>query len=362
MKTLFKLLIPAFLTALSFNINSWAGIYLSGEPLAIPRNASFSQVRLILSELRALSIPSDAIQQPSEASLKPFYVDLSKELETKQNAGTATFEEKIRLGGCYLRLNQPTKAATCLEKANKEIDPKNAPHELYFNLAMAYSNGDLLLDRAIEFQKQGLNCFSKPPESSFANWQFNRRSEIFLLKFLQEKQSYRDRRIDSQNLLTKIFADFEGEWKKNNFKPSQASFSFLDSLAPDTTDLVIKLLSCFPQDNNLFWLYGEMLNATGDPISASKILDELVNARQMSSNPVLFEHSRILRRQTGESPKQIEKNTKDTVEKTPDTESTTSTNQTTLFSGDLRYLLVGLITGIVASFIIQLQLKNWFAK
>ena len=159
----------------------------------------------------------------------------------------------------------------------------------------------------------------------------------------------RDRRITSPNSITSIFGDFESEWKKNKFTPGTASPFFLDSLYPDVLDFAVKLLSCFPQDNNLFWLYGEILNVTGDPNSAAKVLDELVNARQMSSNPILFEHSRILRRHASEA-KEIK----------PEND-TPPPIKPTLFSGDLKYLLVGFISGIVVGYIGLLQLKQWFA-
>lgn len=358
MKRTFPFLILVSLATFCCKASLMAGIYLSGEPLAIPKNASFAQVRLILSELRALGIPTDATQQPTEASLRPIYIQLNKELETKLNAGSATSEEKIRLGGCFLRLNQAAKAIACLESARKELDASSSlQHQLYFNLAMAYSNDDLLLERAIDYQKQGLQSFPKPPDSPFPNWHFNRRSELFFLKFLQEKQLNRDRRLTSQNSITSIFGDFESEWKKNKYTPGTASPLFLDSLSPDALDLAIKLLSCFPQDNNLFWLYGEILNVTGDANSAAKVLDELVNARQMSSNPVLFEHSRILRRQASEINEQT-KTKQDEI--TPEGEPPILVRPT-LFSGDLKYLLVGFISGILVGYIALLQLKQWFA-
>ena len=358
MKRTLPLLMLVGLASFSCKASLLAGIYLPGEPLAIPKNASFAQVRLILSELRALGIPTDATQQPAEASLRPIYLQLNKELESKLNAGSATSEDKIRLGGCFLRLNQPTKAIACLESARKELDANSAlQHQLYFNLAMAYSSDDLLLERAIDYQKQGLLSFQKPPDSPFPIWQFNRRSELFFLKFLQEKQLNRDRKSSSQNTITNIFGDFESEWKKNKYTPGTASPIFLDSQNPDALDLAIKLLSCFPQDNNLFWLYGEILNATGDAGSAAKVLDELVNARQMSSNPVLFEHSRILRRHANENNEQANpKQEAITLEGEPP-----SLIRPTLFSGDLKYLLVGFISGIVVGYIGLLQLKQWFA-
>ncbi|NBY03231.1 MAG: hypothetical protein EBQ87_14820, partial [Planctomycetes bacterium] len=224
----FPLLILASLVTFSCNTSLLAGIYLQGEPLGIPKNASFAQVRLIISELRALGIPADATQQPTEASLRPIYIQLNKELETKFIAGSATLEEKIRLGGCFLRLNQPTKAIACLESARKELDPSSAlHHQVYFNLAMAYASDDLLLERAIDYQKQGLQYFSKPPETTFHIWQSDRRFELFFLKFLQEKQVNRDRRLTAQNSITSIFGDFEAEWKKNKYTPGTASANFL---------------------------------------------------------------------------------------------------------------------------------------
>jgi tetratricopeptide (TPR) repeat protein len=358
MKHSLSFLILISLTTLSCQTSLLAGIYLQGEPLAIPKNPSFAQVRLILSELRALGIPPDAAQQPTEASLRPIYIELNKELENKLNAGNATSEDKIRLGGCFLRLNQNAKAIACLESARKELTPdSNLQHQLYFNLAMAYASDDLLLERAIDYQKQGLQYFAKPLDTTFPNWQFNRRSELFFLKFLQEKQLNRDRRLGSQYSISSIFGDFESEWKKNKYIPGTASPGFLDSLAPDALDFAIKLLSCFPQDNNLFWLYGEILNVIGDANSAAKVLDELVNARQMSSNPVLFEHSRILRRQASEINEQPSKK-QDEIK--PENEGATVVRPT-LFSGDLKYLLVGFVSGIVVCYIAILQIKQWLA-
>lgn len=101
MKRTLPLLILVILASFSCKASLLAGIYLSGEPLAIPKNASFAQVRLILSELRALGIPTDATQQPAEASLRPIYLQLNKELESKLNAGSATSEDKIRLGAAF---------------------------------------------------------------------------------------------------------------------------------------------------------------------------------------------------------------------------------------------------------------------
>jgi len=87
------------------------------------------------------------------------------------------------------------------------------------------------------------------------------------------------------------------------------------------------------------------------------VLDELVNARQMSSNPILFEHSRILRRQASESKEQT-RTKEDEIKSENDTPTLL---KPTLFSGDLKYLLVGFISGIVVGYIGLLQLKQWFA-
>lgn len=360
MKLTFALTWIAILTNLTAISSVQAGIYVPGEPLAIPKNASFSQVRLILSELRALSIPDDASQPPTEASLRPIYIEMRKNLEAKFQTGTATPEEKLKLGGCLLRLNQPAKAIAYLESARKDLDSSSPlQHQLCFNLAMAFSFDDLLLERAIDMQKQGLQFFTKANEASFSNWHFKRRSELFYLKLLQEKQFARDRRASNQNTISSIFGDFESEWRKNKFSPGNVSTNFLDSFPPDALDLAITLLSCRPQDNNLFWLYGELLNAMGDSSSASKVLDELVNARQMSSNPELFEHSRSLRRFTAELKEQ--KVPIKTVQKEETSENEISTTpRTPLFGGDLKYLLVGIITGMVAGYIFQLQIRHWF--
>jgi hypothetical protein len=79
----------------------------------------------------------------------------------------------------------------------------------------------------------------------------------------------------------------------------------------------------------------------------------------MSSNPILFEHSRILRRQASESKEQTKTKTKEEEIK-PENDTPTLVKPT-LFSGDLKYLLVGFISGIVVGYIVLLQLKQWFA-
>ncbi len=362
MKSTIPLLFMAILANFSAISRLQAGIYLPGEPLEIPRNATFSQVRLILSELGALSIPDDASQQQTETSLRPIYIEMRKNLEAKLQAGQATPEEKLKLGGCFLRLNQPAKAIACLESARKNLDSSSPLQPQFcFNLAMAFSFDDLFLDRAIDMQKQGLQFSTKSSETSFSKWNFQRRTELFYLKLLQEKQFARDRKINDQNTISSIFGNFQSEWKKNKFSSGSVSINFLDSFPPDALDLAIKLLSYRPQDNNLFWLYGELLNAMGDSSSASKVLDELVNARQMSSNPELFEHARSLRRFTLELNEQKSLIKIEQKEEPQEPESSTNP-RTSLFSGDLKYLLVGVITGMIAGYIFQLQLRHWFKR
>jgi hypothetical protein len=65
-------------------------------------------------------------------------------------------------------------------------------------------------------------------------------------------------------------------------------------LPADAIAQVQQLLLWFPEDTRLFWLLGELYNASGDLETASKIFGECVWGRRFSA-PALMEHRRIVR-------------------------------------------------------------------
>lgn len=335
-----------------------ADIIIPGEPLFVPRNPSFGQVRLLLSETRALGIPANAPGQVGESALRPIYQKLQKELEEKTASKDWSLEDACRLGGVLIRLNQHGKAIPVLEKALRgceEASPWFAP--LSLNLAMAYASDDLLLDRAILYQKQGMAALSNPAGSqSVSAWQFQRRVEVVFLKFLQERQLSRNSRNTFSSL--KVFGDLENQWPKGDYPKSPVTLSFLDQLSPDALDIALRLVLAFPMDNQVYWLYGEILLLFGEPQSASSVFDELINARQMSSNPVLFDHSRKLKRYLADLPAAKSKAEEKSNAKEEPANAEKSAGPNNLFSGDLRYLLVGFLSGMVALFLIQLQVRQ----
>ena len=333
---------------------------MPGEPPLLPPNPTFSQTRLVLSELRGLAMAEQSEQLKAQSGLYPFYSGLRKTVEEKIAQGKATLDEEIQLGGCLLRLNQPAKAMAVLEAAWKKA-PADFPskHLLLANLATAYGVNDLFIDRAVDTQRDAIKAWPGP-EKDFKKWEAAFRAEVVFLKLLQEKQLKGNSRERPEDAPPAVFGNFSNEWKKSTFQPGKTSIAFYERFPPDSMEICSLFLTWLPLDNQLYWLYGELLNATGDKIAAGKVLDELINARQMSNSPALFEHSKILRRQSAEGP--LEKDAPRPEKKGEDSPSKEAEKPRNLLGGDLRFLVVGLIAGIFTCFILQKQFKQWLGK
>ena len=340
-----------------------ADVFVPGEPLFVPPKPSFSQVRLLLSEVRSLVIPKGALVVGGESALKPIYEKLLNDLEAKSGSNDFSVEDAVKLGGVFIRLNMHSKSVPVLEKALRQCDENSewyAP--LSFNLAMAYAADDLLLDRSITYQRQGLAALTAPRKNqSFSAWQQQRRLEIIFLKWFQEKLFQRDRKKTFS--IGTLFGNLEEQWQKSDYPVKPVSMAFQDQLPPDALESTFRLVLAFPMDNQLYWLFGEMLLIQGDPQSASSVLDELVNARQMSSSQVLFDHSRKLKRFLEQSPPKEEIIQKEqSIPEQGSGKNDSSSVPPGIFMGDLRYLLVGFLSGILVCYLMQLQLKQWFRK
>src|SRR5262249_15078910 len=66
-------------------------------------------------------------------------------------------------------------------------------------------------------------------------------------------------------------------------------------LPEDATAVTEQLLLWLPRDDRLYWLLGEVLNATGNVENAASVLNELVSARNYNPGNKVREHCRILK-------------------------------------------------------------------
>jgi hypothetical protein len=85
------------------------------------------------------------------------------------------------------------------------------------------------------------------------------------------------------------FVSESGEYRAGSIAEAERK-----KLPPDALAIVQQIVLWHPQDARLYWLLGELYNATGDPESAAKILDHCTY-NMAYSNPQVIEHRRVLK-------------------------------------------------------------------
>jgi hypothetical protein len=94
----------------------------------------------------------------------------------------------------------------------------------------------------------------------------------------------------------KAAVDFVSE--KGDYQAGQLAAAEQAKLKGNELPIIQQLLTWLPQDDRLYWLLGELLNARnakGDVATAYAILDELVWSRKVSNVDLLKKHRNVLR-------------------------------------------------------------------
>ncbi len=264
-----------------------AGVYHSGPQVPLP---PLHQLRLAVGQVRAVrTVRGSPPAVPG--SLRDKYERRARELEAQDREGWLPTLDRVDLGACYLRMGREPEAVRVLEAGDRK-------HFMVLaNLATAY-HAIGQLDRAIAYQRQAIDAWP----AVWAGWsdaelQRYRRADRYYLTLLQLR--YREqlrpgrqpaRATTVDELFPKVrFVGSSGHYEAGGF--AQAS---RDEVPEDAILIALQLVVWLPFDDRVYWLLGELLNASGSVQAAYDVLDELVYARRMDARE-LAQHRQVLR-------------------------------------------------------------------
>jgi len=280
-----------------------AGVYNLDPPRKYP--SDYAQVNALdpiwrvlvhLGELRAVH---DAAKAPPKAdSLRAAYENQLAELEERQRYGMLTPTDRVNLGACLIRMGRYPKAREVLEESRRIVPPDNSVYFLLLlNLASAYQEDDAMLQRAIEFQTEGLRNWP----ALFPGWNrwesdWYRRAEQYALTLmrLRQREQIRNqgRPLNELPPLDELFGNVRFIGSSGSYEAGGIAFEQGNKLPADAEKIVLQLLLWRPLDPRLNWLHGELLNARGQVDWAFSVLDF---CKQLASNRELRQHHLVLR-------------------------------------------------------------------
>jgi tetratricopeptide (TPR) repeat protein len=282
-----------------------AGVYNLDEPRKYPSDYMqvnsldpVKQVMTHLADLRAVAVDKPQIPHGPE-SLRVAYEKQLARLQEKQSSGALGDIDRVNLGACLIRLGRYGQAREVLEEALRLV-PRDCPARflLLLNLAAAYQEDDNLLHRALEMQRQALRAWP----ALWAGWNrwentWYRHAEEYALTVMQLRQR---ESIRNQGRPAAVFPRYYELFPKVQFVGASGeyeaggiAFDQVNRLPVDAEMVVVQLLLWRPHDNQLYWLYGELLNVRGQVDRAFEVLDSLT--KQNLSNRELRQHRLVLR-------------------------------------------------------------------
>jgi len=248
---------------------------------------------------------------PPDKTLGMRYVRRAAELERREAEGLLSLDDRINLGAYHIRLGN-------YQKAIKVLEAKQSRHfMLRANLATAYEMAGMP-DRAIPYRQLALSSWPAIyPGWDSVQLNFYRKAEQYHLNLLLLRQAEarlepaRAGSLHLDNLFPRIgfnevtgkyeavgsiaFVGPSGEYEAGGISPAQ----YIEVPA-DAIPVVMQLLLWLPFDDRLHWLLGELLNASGDVVSAAALMKPVVNKPQdpqkwdAGAPPELREHYRVL--------------------------------------------------------------------
>jgi tetratricopeptide (TPR) repeat protein len=278
---------------------SRAGIYNLSELPLWPLPPNF---KLVLSELRnSADLPKNVDAPPRDPGpFRASYLKQFDQLDTRRKSksmlGTLDY---VDLSGCMIRLGRIAKkgeAIELLEEYQKEM-PADDPARflIYANLAMAYHlSGEPR--RAIDYEEMALDAWP----SIWAGWHplqlaTYRRCERYFLSLLRSRNredaaGTRGRFESVDPLFPRVkFVGAGGQYEAGGIAPR-----FDDELPLEATEVVLQLIFWLPNDDRLWWLWAEVLNARRNIPLAAEIMIDLVDNRRLGNVQDLFRHRQVL--------------------------------------------------------------------
>jgi tetratricopeptide (TPR) repeat protein len=265
-----------------------AGVYNLEEP-AIGPLGDLQQINDLLRSFRNASLALGAEDPRADRKLlklRDHYLEQAPRLAAKERDGSLTQTDRANLGGVLIRLGRNQEAIRVLQAGNQRDFLTLA------NLASAYhAAGEI--DLAVRYQEQTLEAW---PEV-FVSWTplqlaWYRRVERFYLKLLKLRQAEQARSPGrfQWEAVDALFDKVRYVGPSGEFEPGALARRSEDELPPDAGQIVAQLMLWLPQDDRIFWQYGELINASGDPFSANLVFEELVDQRACSDRPTLKAH------------------------------------------------------------------------
>jgi tetratricopeptide (TPR) repeat protein len=283
-----------------------AGVYNLDEPRKYPSDFMqvntldpVKQVMIHLAELRAIDDRAVNPQFPAGPdSLRVAYEKQLAGLHEKRDALSDI--DRVNLGACLIRMGRFNEARAALGEALRVV-PADSPARflLLLNLAAAYQEDNDLLQRAIDLQRQALRAWPR----LWAGWNrwentWYRHAEEYALTVMQLRQR---ELIRSQGRSAaefpryyELFPQVHFVGASGEYEAGGIAFEQVNRLPADAEMIVLQLLLWRPLDNQLYWLYGELLNVRGQVDWAFAVLDYLTSQLRLG-NRELRQHQRILR-------------------------------------------------------------------
>jgi len=218
-----------------------------------------------------------------------------------------TVEQKLNLSAYLLRCRRETEARDLLEPV---VRANTDNFLLLANLATAYFYLNEL-ERAAFYQQQALEAWPvrydelKPAQKHFLDggaWsqgdhQLYRPIEEYFLILIRERQAEERRGQKDYDSLDALFVDKEKNAfrplnEKGDYEPGKLAAAEKAKLPTNAMVTVQQLLLWLPDDNRLFWFYGELLAAKGDIEAAKNVffkdLEKLVHAKEFREHRTIL--------------------------------------------------------------------------
>ncbi len=269
-----------------------AGLYIPGEAADfVPSDGkivalSFDKFHLKFLDLTAVPAALDPRFKTSELGKRI----LAKVTDLERRKARLRAEEWTQLGGFEYRLAKWEDAMSAFQQAGR-LDRRN--FEVASNLAMVsfvqgqYADAWTKLDTAKSLQPNELPGFTHDETA----WCY--KVDALLQKIIRARMAEKRSGIPANQMPpdNPFGVEFVGE--SGSYEAGKLAQVQQLKLPEEAIAIVQQLLLWTPSDARLYWLLAELYNASGDLASASRILNECVDARRYQPD-LLREHRRII--------------------------------------------------------------------
>lgn len=353
-----SLLVLALVAGLVVADSALAGVYHPAEPEPVlwPVPSNFEDVKKFV-------LP-DLLQLGDEASskhpLRQRYLKRVDELEGQRKGGTLSAADRVNLSGCYLRLGKIEAAVQVVE----EVPEEQRDSLMLSNLATAHQLAERF-DRAVYHLRLALKKWPVTwPGFTPEQLRWYRRAERYHLALLEIRRKETLQPGKEPDTLYELFSKVQLVGRSGRYEAGELAPEQWDALPPDALPLVTQLVLWLPRDNRLYWLLGEMYNATGNVAAAEAILSDLVYRGAFGATKEIKAHRQVLREALARLP-DTEPVTPPVVQPAAKTDAPSSPAEKPLensapqsWTPDWRQVGVGFLAGVLVAVFAQLQVRE----